>query len=90
MPLAPVIFAGRSDVGLIILPIMLFHFFQLLIVSFIAARAGRRPERACQGRLTAAVRTAEDRAPKARELLASGREAGCDTPDRNELMPPVV
>ncbi|SMC40790.1 solute carrier family 10 (sodium/bile acid cotransporter), member 7 [Fulvimarina manganoxydans] len=44
VPLAPVIFAGRSDVGLIILPIMLFHFFQLLIVSFIAARAGRRPE----------------------------------------------
>ena len=41
VPLAPVIFAGRPDVGLIILPIMLFHFFQLLIVSVIAARLGR-------------------------------------------------
>ncbi|WP_102959740.1 bile acid:sodium symporter family protein [Mangrovicella endophytica] len=41
VPLAPVIFAGRPDVGLIILPIMLFHFFQLLIVSAIAGRYSR-------------------------------------------------
>ncbi|SKA37681.1 bile acid:sodium symporter family protein [Consotaella salsifontis] len=38
VPLAPIIFAGRTDAGLIILPIMLFHFFQLLIVSVIATR----------------------------------------------------
>ncbi|MCW4116833.1 bile acid:sodium symporter [Aurantimonas sp. MSK8Z-1] len=44
VPLAPVIFAGRPDVGLIILPIMLFHFFQLLIVSFIAARYAREAD----------------------------------------------
>lgn len=44
VPLAPVIFAGRPDLGLIILPIMLFHFFQLLIVSFLAARKARQAE----------------------------------------------
>ncbi|MCQ0987086.1 bile acid:sodium symporter family protein [Jiella marina] len=44
VPLAPVIFAGRGDIGLIILPIMLFHFFQLLIVSFLAARLAREKE----------------------------------------------
>ncbi|MCB8838323.1 bile acid:sodium symporter family protein [Aurantimonas sp. VKM B-3413] len=42
VPLAPVIFAGREDIGLIILPIMLFHFLQLLIVSFIATHHGRQ------------------------------------------------
>ncbi|MEF2071511.1 bile acid:sodium symporter family protein [Consotaella aegiceratis] len=42
VPLAPIIFAGRSDIGLIILPIMMFHFFQLLIVSVIAARYARQ------------------------------------------------
>ncbi len=41
VPLAPIIFAGRGDIGLIILPIMLFHFFQLLIVSVLAARYQR-------------------------------------------------
>lgn len=37
VPLAPVIFAGNPDVGLIIVPIMLCHFSQLLIVSLIAS-----------------------------------------------------
>lgn len=41
VPLAPVIFAGMADVGLIIAPIMLYHFMQLVIVSVIAARYGR-------------------------------------------------
>jgi len=45
IPLAPIIFAGRSDVGLIILPIMLFHFFQLLIVSFLATEYQKQAER---------------------------------------------
>ena len=44
VPLAPLIFAGRGDIGLTILPIMLFHFFQLLIVAFLAARYGERDE----------------------------------------------
>ncbi|MEX6505126.1 bile acid:sodium symporter family protein [Jiella sp. M17.18] len=42
VPLAPVIFAGRPDIGVIILPIMLFHFLQLLTVSFIATHYARR------------------------------------------------
>jgi len=41
VPLAPVIFAGNPNVGLIIVPIMLYHFSQLLIVSFIAAHYAR-------------------------------------------------
>ncbi|PPE79003.1 bile acid:sodium symporter [Kaistia algarum] len=36
VPLAPVIFAGNPAIGLIIAPIMLYHFCQLVIVSFIA------------------------------------------------------
>jgi len=36
VPLAPVIFGHTPELGLYIAPIMLFHFFQLLIVSFIA------------------------------------------------------
>ncbi|MBO0661105.1 bile acid:sodium symporter [Jiella sp. MQZ9-1] len=46
VPLAPVIFAGRPDLGLIILPIMLFHFFQLLIVSTIATRMSKAADEA--------------------------------------------
>lgn len=38
VPLAPVIFAGMPDIGLIIVPIMVFHFFQLVVVSGIASR----------------------------------------------------
>lgn len=38
VPLAPVLFAGAPDVGLIIVPIMMFHFFQLVAVSAIASR----------------------------------------------------
>lgn len=38
VPLAPVIFGTMPDLGLIIAPIMVFHFFQLLIISGIAAR----------------------------------------------------
>lgn len=41
VPLAPVIFAGVPEVGLIIVPIIVFHFFQLIIVSALAARYAR-------------------------------------------------
>jgi sodium/bile acid cotransporter 7 len=41
VPLAPVIFGGMPETGLIILPIILFHFFQLIIVSGLAARYAR-------------------------------------------------
>jgi sodium/bile acid cotransporter 7 len=41
VPLAPVIFAGMADIGLIIVPIMVFHFFQLVVVSGLAARHAR-------------------------------------------------
>ncbi len=44
VPLAPVIFAGNPNIGLIIVPIMLYHFFQLLIVSFIASNYARQIE----------------------------------------------
>ena len=57
VPLAPVIFAGNPDIGLIIVPIMLYHFSQLLIVSFIASRYAKQvagPEPAKQaGRIGA-------------------------------------
>lgn len=41
VPLAPVIFAGMQDIGLIIVPIMVFHFFQLIVVSAIAGKYAR-------------------------------------------------
>jgi sodium/bile acid cotransporter 7 len=41
VPLAPVIFGNMPEIGLIILPIILFHFFQLIIVSALAARYAR-------------------------------------------------
>ncbi|WP_235891042.1 bile acid:sodium symporter family protein [Pararhizobium mangrovi] len=45
VPLAPVIFAGNPNIGLIIVPIMLFHFCQLLIVSFIASHEAKQADR---------------------------------------------
>ena len=44
VPLAPVIFANNPDIGLIIVPIMLYHFFQLIVVSFIAAHYAKGVE----------------------------------------------
>ena len=41
VPLAPVIFASMPDIGLVIVPIMVFHFFQLVVISGIAARYAR-------------------------------------------------
>lgn len=41
VPLAPVIFAGMPNLGLLIVPIMVFHFFQLIVVSGIASRYAR-------------------------------------------------
>lgn len=41
VPLAPVIFGANPALGLIIAPIMLYHFCQLVIVSFIANRQAR-------------------------------------------------
>ena len=42
VPLAPVIFGNMPEIGLIILPIILFHFFQLIIVSALAGVYARR------------------------------------------------
>ena len=41
-PLAKVVFGSTPALGLIIAPIMMFHFLQLVIVSFLAARFARR------------------------------------------------
>lgn len=45
-PMAEVIFAGRSDIGLILLPLLFYHPLQLLLGSVLvslAARQGREP-----------------------------------------------
>ena len=42
VPMAKLIFNGDPALGLIIVPIMLYHFFQLVIVSVIANRYARR------------------------------------------------
>ncbi|WP_127089274.1 bile acid:sodium symporter family protein [Aquabacter cavernae] len=44
LPMAGIIFGTGPATALIIAPVMMFHFFQLLIVSFIAASYARRPE----------------------------------------------
>jgi sodium/bile acid cotransporter 7 len=41
VPLARVMFANNPAIGLIIAPIMLYHFFQLVIVGVIANRYSR-------------------------------------------------
>ena len=41
VPLAPVLFGNMPNIGIIIVPIMVFHFFQLVAVSGIAARYAR-------------------------------------------------
>lgn len=43
VPLSKVMFGATPALGLIIAPLMLFHFFQLVIVSFIANRYARDP-----------------------------------------------
>jgi len=43
VPLSKVIFGATPSLGLIIAPLMLFHFFQLVIVSFIANRFAHDP-----------------------------------------------
>ena len=42
VPLAPVMFGQSAAIGLIVAPIMVFHFLQLVIVSVLAARFARR------------------------------------------------
>lgn len=42
VPLAKLMFGASPALGLIIAPIMIYHFFQLVIVSVIANREGRR------------------------------------------------
>lgn len=44
LPMGGIIFGAGPATALIIAPLMMFHFFQLLIVSFIAASYARRPE----------------------------------------------
>jgi sodium/bile acid cotransporter 7 len=41
LPMANILFAGRP-VGLIVLPLMLFHQIQLVVCAVIAQRAGHR------------------------------------------------
>nr|WP_237421885.1 bile acid:sodium symporter family protein [Gordonia sp. SID5947] len=43
LPMATVLFAG-STVGLIVLPLMIFHQIQLILCSWLATRYGREPE----------------------------------------------
>ena len=42
VPLAPVMFGQNAAIGLIVAPIMVFHFLQLVIVSLLAARFAQR------------------------------------------------
>lgn len=42
VPLAPVMFGQNAALGLIVAPIMVFHFLQLVIVSVLAARFAQR------------------------------------------------
>ncbi len=42
VPLAPVMFGQNAAIGLIVAPIMVFHFLQLVIVSVLAARFAKR------------------------------------------------
>lgn len=44
LPMAGVIFGTGGDAGILIAPLMMFHFFQLVIVSVLASRYARRPE----------------------------------------------
>jgi sodium/bile acid cotransporter 7 len=41
---AKILFQGSSSMGIILLPIMLFHSFQIFIISFIATRLANRKE----------------------------------------------
>ena len=42
--MARVIFGSQAELSLIIAPVMLFHFVQLVIVSFIAGHYAGRPD----------------------------------------------
>lgn len=44
LPMAGVLFGSNPDTAIIIAPVMMFHFFQLLIVSFLAASYASRTE----------------------------------------------
>lgn len=48
VPMGTLMFAGNPALGLIIAPIMLYHFFQLVIVSMIASRYAREAEQAAK------------------------------------------
>jgi len=48
VPLAPLFFADQPEIGLIIVPLMMFHISQLVIISFLAGRYGRRAAAAAQ------------------------------------------
>lgn len=48
LPMATVLFAG-STVGLIVLPLMIFHQIQLIICSWLATRYGREAEKVAAG-----------------------------------------
>ncbi|HET7413715.1 MAG TPA: bile acid:sodium symporter family protein [Pararhizobium sp.] len=61
VPLAPIIFAGNPDIGLIILPIMLYHFSQLLIVSFIASHYAKQVKDAVPEKKQAGAKAARSK-----------------------------
>jgi len=46
IPLAPLFFSEQPEIGLIIVPLMVFHITQLVIVSILAGRLGRRAAQA--------------------------------------------
>lgn len=44
VPMAQLIFDGNPSIGVILLPIMIYHPLQLIITAMLASRWGRRPE----------------------------------------------
>ncbi|WP_084539784.1 bile acid:sodium symporter family protein [Azorhizobium doebereinerae] len=70
LPMARVIFGSQAELSLIIAPVMLFHFIQLVIVSFIASHNAARLDRA-----EAAARDAAPAPGEPARLAEQGRGA---------------
>lgn len=81
LPMAGVIFGSSGALGVLIAPTMMFHFFQLVIVSFLAAGYARRPEDAATTSDPAArtspkagqAKPRKERAARAEEVEVAGR-----------------
>ncbi|MGU3493018.1 bile acid:sodium symporter family protein [Xanthobacteraceae bacterium A53D] len=72
LPMARVMFGSQAELSLIIAPVMLFHFAQLVIVSFIAGHMAMRADKA----------DAEARAREAGKLETSTQPAAKEVPAR--------